>query len=115
MTTVLLTGASGFIGSRLSAALVARGCKVVGVSRRARPVAGDFATDVRPEDWAPRLAGIDIVINAVGIIRERGHQTFRRLHTEAPVALFAACAAAGIRRVIQISALGADTGSTAYF
>jgi uncharacterized protein YbjT (DUF2867 family) len=115
MTTVLLTGASGFIGSRLSAALARKGCRVVAVSHRAGQVVGDFTKDIFPGDWTPRLQGVDVVINAVGIIRELGQQTFRRLHTEAPIALFQACAAAGVRRIVQISALGAEGGNTAYF
>ncbi len=44
----------------------------------------------------------------MGIIRETGSQRFRALHEQAPIALFKACEQAGIRRVIQISALGAD-------
>jgi uncharacterized protein YbjT (DUF2867 family) len=55
------------------------------------------------------------VINAVGILREHGNQTFERVHMRAPQALFAACVAAGVRRVVQISALGADRGSSGYF
>ena len=49
------------------------------------------------------------------ILREHGNQTFERIHKRAPQALFAACVAAGVRRVIQISALGADLGMTRYF
>ncbi len=49
-----------------------------------------------------------MLINAVGVIRERGSQTFDALHRRAPVALFTAAAAAGVRRIVQISALGAD-------
>jgi uncharacterized protein YbjT (DUF2867 family) len=44
----------------------------------------------------------------VGIIREHGAQTFHAIHIRAPQALFSACAQAGVRLVIQISALGAD-------
>ncbi|UUZ56995.1 hypothetical protein LP419_20065 [Massilia sp. H-1] len=59
---------------------------------------------------------VDVVINAVGIFRESGAQTFARLHTDTPCALFAACAASdSVRLVIQISALGADQDAdTAY-
>lgn len=60
------------------------------------------------ESWRDRLAGIEVVINAVGIIRESGAQTFQALHFAAPRALFLAAAAAGVKQVIQISALGAD-------
>jgi len=71
-------------------------------------VATDFNRATEPERWLPLLAGIDVVINAVGILREAPGQSFDVLHTRAPSALFSACAIAGVRHVIQISALGAD-------
>src|SRR5690606_20073012 len=67
--------------------------------------------DTEPACWTPRLRGIDAVLNAVGILREAGAQTFAALHVEAPKALFSACVTAGVHKVIQISALGADTGA----
>ncbi|HSV17228.1 MAG TPA: SDR family oxidoreductase [Casimicrobiaceae bacterium] len=115
---ILVTGANGFIGRALTAALRARGHSVCAGVRRAprsldargglRYVPVDFLTDVESADWLPRLHGIDAVVNTVGILRERGRATFARLHVEAPVALFTACAQAGIARVLQLSALGAD-------
>jgi uncharacterized protein YbjT (DUF2867 family) len=105
---VLLTGATGFIGARLAGALRSHGHEVVCASRTGGEVRADFSTDFETATWVPRLAGIDAVINAVGILRERGRQTFEALHVLAPQALFRACVAAGVRRVIQISALGAD-------
>jgi nucleoside-diphosphate-sugar epimerase len=109
---VLLTGASGFIGSRIAEALVAAGHEVL---RAARPRV-DFARDTTAAAWAPRLVGVDAVINAVGILRERDGQTFDALHAAAPCALFEACAQSRrVRRVLQISALGAQANaSTAY-
>lgn len=111
---ILLTGASGFIGSRLLHALRADGHEVVCASR-SRPtephdhwVAIDFARATRPEAWLPHLQGVQAVVNAVGILRENGPQTFQALHTDAPKALFDACVQAGVRQVVQISALGAD-------
>lgn len=118
---VLITGASGFVGGHVARALLARGCRVTAAGRRPLAdtrigfVAADFATDADASAWLPRLAGVDVVINTVGIIRERGGQRFAQLHTATPRALFAACAAAGVQRVIQLSALGADDqASTAY-
>ena len=78
-------------------------------------VDADFTRDLYPSSWAPKLRGVDIVINAVGILREQGAQTFERVHVLAPQALFAACAAVGVRRVVQISALGAVGGTSGYF
>jgi uncharacterized protein YbjT (DUF2867 family) len=114
---VLLTGATGFIGRHLARSLRAHGHRVIVAGRHVSEdaVKVDYTKDLSPRDWIPRLAGVDTVINAVGIIRERGEQTFESIHTAAPRALFAACAEAGVRRVVQISALGAQTGTTRYF
>lgn len=116
---ILLTGSSGFIGRRLAHALAAAGHVVVTTCRQPEndrlQLQADFSRDFDAATWAKRLHGIDAVINAVGIIREHEGQTFEAIHTRTPVALFDACVTAGVRRVIQISALGADTGTTRYF
>lgn len=116
---VLVTGASGFIGRHLVAALTRAGHVVIearrGASAGANQIDADFTRDLDARDWTHKVAGVDAVINAVGILREQGEQTFERIHTRAPQALFAACAAAGVRRVVQISALGANRGATGYF
>lgn len=115
---VLLSGAGGFIGSHLVVALRAAGHEVLACGRdtaalkrrwpKLRVIATDYTRDRTLEAWLPRLKDIDLVINAVGIIREQGSQTFEALHTAAPIALFQACAMTGVRRVIQLSALGAE-------
>lgn len=109
---ILLTGASGFIGRNLAAVLTRQGHHVVPASRR---TGIDFMALTRPADWQPHLAGIDAIINSVGIIGETARQRFTPLHHIAPAALFQAAARSGIRRIIQISALGADdTAFSAY-
>ncbi|HWI84113.1 SDR family oxidoreductase [Ramlibacter sp.] len=112
---ILVTGATGFIGQAVVAALVRAGHTVVCASRHPRadapqrePLAVDFAAVPPPQWWLPRLAGVDAVVNAVGILREQPGQTFTALHEQAPIALFRACAQAGVPFVLQISALGAD-------
>jgi uncharacterized protein YbjT (DUF2867 family) len=116
---IFLTGATGFIGGRLALALAARGHALTCGLRTARcaPRACaqvrhvDFARDFEPAAWQPLLEGMEILVNAVGMIRERAGRMFEDVHVRAPVAMFAAARTAGVRRIIQISALGADAGA----
>jgi uncharacterized protein YbjT (DUF2867 family) len=113
---VLLTGASGFIGRAVAHALRQRGHAVVRALRHpprgdTDVVQADFASVPHRDWWAQRLGDIDAVVNAVGILREQPGQGFRPLHTDAPIELFHACAAAGVGAVVQVSALGADAAA----
>lgn len=107
---ILLTGASGFIGQHLTKKLRAAGHHINGISRSN---GYDFKQMTNKETWRPLLNNIDVVINCVGIISETPKQSFEALHHQAPAALFQACIDADVKRVIQISALGADEYSTA--
>ena len=116
--SVLLTGASGFLGSRIAAQLRARGLQVITASRTSTP-ACDFAQMTQAADWLPWLRTdggppVDLVINAVGALRDRAGRSLQTLHADAPMALFDACAQAQVRRVVQISALGISGSDTAY-
>ena len=102
---ILVAGSRGFIGRHVTAALVAAGHDVVEAGRQ---MGFDFNRMLTVDDWLPHLDGIDAVINCVGIIVETPKQSFANLHTHAPIALFRACEQAGVKRVIQVSALGAD-------
>ncbi len=102
---ILLTGASGFIGSHIHTALQQQQHQLICADRHHGV---DFGQMLSPEDWQPLLQDVDAVINCVGIIFETRQQSFIKLHQQAPAALFQACACEGVNKVIQISALGAD-------
>jgi uncharacterized protein YbjT (DUF2867 family) len=120
---VLLTGATGFIGARLHRALLDAGHAVIAVARRpgtpalphTRWLGIDFAQPCSLSEWQVHLAGVDVVVNTVGVFREHGAQTFEALHVRGPIALFEACAASGVARVVQLSALGADAHAQSAF
>ena len=114
---ILLTGATGFIGSHLRRALLDAGHSLLCTSRGWRRdgpgcqwVVVDFA-HVSTARWSELLVGVDAVVNAVGVFRERGDATFASVHGTGTRRLFAACVHAGVQRVVQVSALGADAGA----
>jgi len=120
---ILLCGAQGFIGSHVLGRLLSQGHSVRATSRTARPnsdwpgvewIQADFSRELAAQDWLPRLQGVDAVINAVGVLRDRPGQPMDAIHHRGPVALFEACAEAGVRRVLQISALGIAESETQY-
>lgn len=116
---ILICGATGFVGRHLTQSLRNAGHTVLRAVRRpAGPddVAVDFCNDTSPEIWLPRLKGVSVVINAVGVLRDNPGNPMQRLHNETPVALFAACAEAKVERVVHLSALGVGGNcNTAYF
>lgn len=120
---ILIVGAGGFVGRHLLARLGDEGDSIIAAGRnpdRLRHLFPDMPTmecDLARDmaaDWHPRLAGIDAVINLAGLIRD-GAGGFDAVHEQGAKALFDACLGAGVRRVIQLSALGADeTGTSRY-
>jgi uncharacterized protein YbjT (DUF2867 family) len=116
---VLVCGGAGFVGKAVVKALQANGHEVVlGVSRaRAGGMAQvvvDYAKDTDPSVWLPRLQGIDAVVNAVGVLRTSRSRPIEAVHAATPQALWQACAMAGVRRVVQVSALGVEHATTRY-
>lgn len=122
---ILITGATGFIGGALARALLAQGHTLVCAVRHPQALdlgggawsglQADLATVPSAQWWHAHLQGIDAVVNAVGILRESRGQRFDDLHHRAPAELFRACAEAGVKAVVQVSALGADAQAQSHY
>lgn len=121
---VLVTGATGLIGQSVCARLAADGHVVVGASRGRHPsafgavsqwVRVDFGQADAPETWLPHLHGIDAVVNCVGVLQDNAREDTAAAHASGAAALFRACAAAGVRRVVHFSAIGVDRHQASAF
>ncbi|SOD92566.1 complex I NDUFA9 subunit family protein [Caenispirillum bisanense] len=124
---VTVFGGSGFIGRHLVKRLVARGDRVRVAVRDTEKAAflkpmGDLgqisfvpASVLDDASVARAVAGADAVVNLVGILAESGKATFQRIHVEGAERVAKAAAAAGVGRLVQMSALGADETSDAVY
>lgn len=121
---VLVTGATGLIGSAVCARLKADGHKTIGVSRQRsgvrpthvdRAIVLDIAKATSPEDWEGHLGGIDAVVNCAGVFQQGPAESPKGVHVSGIAALFQACENRGVRRVIHFSAIGVDRGAVSEF
>lgn len=120
---VTVFGGSGFVGAQAVRALAKAGWRV-----RVAVRAPNASYDLRPlgdvgqilpvrcditsaEDVAAALKGADAAVNLVGILYESGKRTFELMHVDAARTIAEACAAAGVDRLVQISAIGANPES----
>ena len=125
---VTVFGGSGFVGTQIVQQLAQHGHRVR-VAVRRPDLAGHLKTlgtvgqimpvqaNIRyPASIQRAVAGADIVINLTGIGYERGKQTFAAVHVEGAGAIAQAARAAGVKALVHMSALGADTaaGVSAY-
>lgn len=104
-----VTGGTGFVGRHIVARLEETGQDVRVLARRlqdlpgAEVIEGDI-TD--PTAVARAVTGCSAVIHLVGIIREVGPSTFKRVHVQATRNVVEACREHGVRRLLYMSALG---------
>lgn len=116
---VLVTGGTGFVGTHCVNELLRRGHAVAVLARRAGATRNRFNNSVEavsgdvldPGSLDRAFAGRDAVIHLVGIIAEKGEQTFDRMHRQAAENVIAAARQAGARRLLHMSAMGASEDS----
>lgn len=122
---ILVIGGTGFIGSQVIARL-ARGAapRITVPTRRyesskhllVMPTVRTVVADIHDEAALERLMdGVDAVINLVGILQSRRGPAgtaygpdFARVHVDLPRKIVAACERRGIKRLVHVSAIGAD-------
>jgi NADH dehydrogenase len=123
MATVLVTGATGFVGHHLVPALVDEGHIVRCLVRQSSDTsvlpedAVDFAIgDVtKPTGLAVACEGCDGIVHLVGIIAETGSATFERIHVTGTRNIIDAGREAGVKRVLYVSGLGAGPKAQARY
>ncbi len=124
MATVLVTGASGFVGSYVVPALLAGGHQVVGLVRSdaaGATVLGRLGPQersnvelrtgdvTRPETLPGALAGVDAVVHLVALPRDRdGGASLRLVNTEGTRNVVEAMKGAGVRRLVHMGAMGVE-------
>lgn len=64
-----------------------------------------------PAELEKYFAGMDAVINLVGILNEFRYQKFRDIHVKLPGNIMRACWKVGVPRLLHMSALNADAGT----
>jgi UDP-glucose 4-epimerase len=121
VSRALVTGAAGFIGRAIVPALVSAGHEVRAASRHrpdfAPPVEAAIHGDLGPDvDWLPLLAGVDFVIHLAGIAHTGPGipaGDYDRVNHQATAALARAARKAGVKRVVFVSTIRAQTGPQA--
>ena len=115
--TVVVVGGSGFVGRHVVPRLVKAGYHVVVVTRRREraqhllllPTVDVVEADAGDEAALTRVAaGAVALVNLAGILNESGNETFAHAHIEVTQTAIAACQAAGVARLLQMSGLNAD-------
>lgn len=120
---VTVFGGSGFVGSQVVRALAKSGYRVRVAVRQPNlayrmRMLGDVGqieviqANVRnPASVARALVGAEAAINLVGVLWESGRQKFQSLHAQGAKIVAEQAAAAGVKRLVQISAIGANAES----
>ncbi|MBN9219746.1 MAG: SDR family oxidoreductase [Mesorhizobium sp.] len=118
---VLVLGGYGLIGEAVLERLVKDGHELLGLGRNIGParrrkpgvrwIAADMSRLLTAADWFPLLAGVEAVVNAAGALQDGPRDRLDAIHRGSVAALVAACEQIGVRRLVQISAIGAELAS----
>lgn len=119
---VLVLGGNGFIGQNIVAKLQLQGAQVVIGSRKIAKQNNRLQVKMQnmqqADDWLSIINGFDVVVNSVGILRERGYfnarESYAAIHTLAAESLADACAQLGLK-LIHISAIGLSASAKSGF
>ncbi len=118
---VTVFGGSGFVGTQAVRALarlgwrvrvavrkpaLAQDLRILGDVGQIQPVRCDITN---PANVAAALKGANAAVNLVGILFETPGRGFQKAHVEGSRNVAGACVAAGVGRLVQMSAIGADT------
>lgn len=122
--SVCMLGGTGFVGRHIARLLCAQGVAVRVPTRsadKARQTLASLPVEAVSADvhdiaqLAKLFAGMDAVINLVGILHEQGGQTFQHAHIELAHKVTEAAKTAGVARLLHMSALNAaPDGPSAY-
>lgn len=120
---IMVIGAYGLLGGYVTARLLADGHAVLGVGRDVRAAARRFpavewvSADLREmsaADWQRLLGDVDAVVNCAGALQDSPRDDLEAVHLRAVLALTEACANAGVRRLVHISAASVEEGRGAF-
>ena len=123
--SVLITGANGFVGSRLCRTLLDEGFEVIAGVRKTADLTLLEGLDVayrhgdvcRPETLPEMVTGVDYVVHNAGIVKAKKVQRFFEVNEVGTKSLFEAIAKhnPNVKKVIYVSSLaaaGASDGKT---
>ena len=123
MKKILIFGGTGFVGTQVCEKLNQASCRVTVATRRREharhlqllPLVDVVEIDLNDSAaLAALVAGHDAVVNLIAILHG-SEEAFQKVHVQWPLNLIRACKAAGVRRLVHISALGAAIDSASKY
>ncbi|MBL4803907.1 MAG: complex I NDUFA9 subunit family protein [Alphaproteobacteria bacterium] len=124
--TACIFGGTGFIGRQIVRELAKRGVTIkvatrvperayflrpAGVVGQVVPVRCDYND---ADSIKKAVKGCDYVVNCIGVLYEKGGQTFQHAHVDIPARIAGACAKNNVKSFVHISALGVNDSLAKY-